>query len=745
MHDASRASGMGSPDQSNRDTASGTDFDADELDALLADTSERVLVVDAAGHIRKYRPGDDAPAPATDTAVPLADRQQLVDAIATCLQHGTPGQVDYRVQHAAGQRRMTARLRRIDADRALMTIGEAANHGSAQAALATRYAVERLIGRVSGEFINVAPDRIDAAVDAALAQAARYCGADRAYLYELAEGHQQLLYTHGWRRKGASQGGRPLQRLAVQDIPWFMDALRQGRTLRIDDPDSLPGAADAEKRMLADRQVQSALLVPVVYSGQLQGMLGFDTVREPLQWPADTLHLAGRVGELMASALQRKLSEQRIFRLAYYDQLTGLPNRLLLRSHLHTLLRHRRRPFALVLIDLDDASTLNDLMGHDVGDLLLQSISARLQELVGDGEILARWGGDAFMLTLPLEEDEREHTAAALAAIRRALTAPVRVDHSELRVSCCMGMARHPRDTSSVDEMIRFAELALGQAKQQGRDSLVVFTTEMQQRAAQRSRMEHRLRRAVETEAFDLHYQPQVCMRSGRLLGVEALIRWHDAELGHVAPDRFIELAEDTGLILPIGEWLARRACAELARWHHQGLDVPQVAINISGQQLLGDHLPAVLEEELRRHRLAPGALELEITESALMDRDDGAVALLHQLRALGVGIAVDDFGTGYSSLSQIKHLPVSKLKIDRSFIQDLLRDADDRAIVTAIIAMAHQLGLPVVAEGVESREQLRFLQEQGCDMVQGHLHGAADTAAVLEQRLRDAAGEKCS
>lgn len=744
MHDASRASGMGSPDHSDRDAASGTDFDADELDALLADAGGRVLVVDAAGEIRKCRPGDDAPAPTTDTAVPLADRRQLVDAIGACLTQGTPGQVDYQLRHAAGQRRMTARLRRIDADRALMTIHEVPDHNSAQAALATRYAVERLIGRVSGEFINVAPDRIDAAVDAALAQAARYCGADRAYLYEFAEGHQQLLYTHGWRREGATQGGRPLQRLAVQDIPWLMGALRQGRTLRIDDPETLPEVAGTEKRVLAERQVQAALLVPVVYSGQLQGMLGFDAIQEPMQWPADALHLASRVGELMASALQRKLSEQRIFRLAYYDQLTGLPNRLLLRSHLHTLLRHRRRPFALVLIDLDDASTLNDLMGHDVGDLLLQGISARLQELTGDGELLARWGGDAFMLTLPLEEAEQEQAAATLASIRRALTAPVRVDRSELRVSCCMGMARHPRDTSSVDEMIRFAELALGQAKQQGRDSLVVFSQRMQRRAAQRSRMEHRLRQAVEAEAFDLHYQPQVCIHSGRLLGVEALIRWHDAELGHVSPDRFIELAEDTGLILPIGEWLARRACAEMARWRDQGLDIPQVAINIAGQQLLGDHLPAILEEELYRHQLPPSALELEITESALMDRDDGAVALLHQLRALGVGIAVDDFGTGYSSLSQIKHLPVSKLKIDRSFIQDLLHDADDRAIVTAIIAMAHQLGLPVVAEGVESHEQLRFLRERDCDMVQGHIHGAADTAAVLEQRLRDAAGESC-
>ena len=739
MADSSRPPGVGNQGETNDNKALDGSLTANELAALLDGIREQIVIVDASGRPRKRPNGDTQVVPVDDTAIPEADRRALLDAIRECAEQGLPRDTDYRVHTGQRTARRHARLRPTGDGSVLLTWQDTYTAGGTVPALSRRYQIETLLARIADALTNATPDGIDAAIDTALSEAGHECGADLAHIYQVADSHRHLRNSHHWRRSGVPGGQAPYRRLPLRTLPWVMGTMREGSALRVNRPDDLPEAARHERALLAERDIQSLLAVPVTYSGELHGLIGFETVTPHDGWSRDTVYLARRMGELVAGALQRKQSEQRIFRLAYYDQLTGLPNRLLLRSRLNTLLRLRRRPFGLVLIDLDDASILNDLMGHDVGDLLLRTLSTRLEQFAGTGEILARWGGDAFMLTVPLDDDHPSRTAQRLEALRRALSAPVRIDGHQIRVSSCMGMATHPRHTSEVDEMIRFAEIALNQAKRQGRDSLVVFDAEMQRRAARRNRVERRLREAVEARAFDLHYQPQVCVRTGELRGAEALIRWYDEELGQVAPDRFIDLAEETGLILPMGEWLVERACYDLARWRSQGLHVPRVAINVAGPQLLDDQLTTVLERELARHGLPASALELEITESALMQHREPSLQLLHGLRDLGIGIAVDDFGTGYSSLSQIKHLPVSKLKIDRSFIQDIFADPDDRAIVTAIIAMARQLELQVVAEGVETGQQLAFLREQRCDMVQGYIYGHAAAPATFLRRMLDA------
>lgn len=739
MADSSPPAGAGNQGETNGNRTLDGSLTENELAALLDGIREQIAIVDAAGRPRKRPNRDRQLLPVDDAAVPEADRRALLEAIRACAEQGLPLDADYSVHDGERTARCHARLRPTGDGSVLFTWQDAFAAGGTVRALSRRYQIETLLARMADALTNATPDGIDAAIDTALGEAGRECGADLAHVYQITDSHRHLRNSHHWRRSGVTGGYPPYRRLPLRTLPWVMRTMREGHALRVNGPDEFPEPAHRERALLAERDIQSLLAVPVTYSGELHGLVGFETVAPHDGWSRDTVYLAQRVGELVAAALQRKQSEQRIFRLAYYDQLTGLPNRLLLRSRLSTLLRLRRRPFGLVLIDLDDASILNDLMGHDVGDLLLRTLSSRLEQCAGTGEILARWGGDAFMLTVPLDDDHPSQAAERLTALRHALSAPVRIDGHQIRVSSCMGMATHPRHTSEVDEMIRFAEIALNQAKRQGRDSLVVFDAEMQRRAARRNRVERRLREAVEARAFDLHYQPQVCVRTGELRGAEALIRWYDEELGQVAPDRFIDLAEETGLILPMGEWLVERACSDLARWRRQGLDVPCVAINVAGPQLLDDQLTTVLERELQRHDLPASALELEITESALMQHREPSLQLLHGLRELGIGIAVDDFGTGYSSLSQIKHLPVSKLKIDRSFIQDIFADPDDRAIVTAIIAMARQLELQVVAEGVETGQQLAFLRDQGCDIVQGYIYGHPAAPTTFLRRMLDA------
>ncbi|MFO7859531.1 MAG: EAL domain-containing protein [Ectothiorhodospiraceae bacterium] len=715
-------------------------FSTTELNALLACTNDHVFVVDSHGTVHRRSPGNDNPSPLDDPTVPPADQQALQEAVTACLGEGGPREVSYiRQVDGAPYHHCRARLARAGTDRVLLAVDPGSAPGVQEARLANGYAVERLFGSLSRAFINVSPDQIDPAIATALEQTAVYCGAARAYIYELREDGHTLVCHHAWRRDREDTTPAPPSTLDSAEQQAYLDELRNGSPLRFPGP---YGEAAGLPECLREQGVSTAILAPVAYSGTLRGFLGVDSPDPNPGWAADEVHVAARVSELLASALQRKRSEQHILRLAYYDSLTGLPNRQLLRRHLTDRLAKTDTPLALALVDLDDASTLNDVMGHALGDELLCAVSERLQGFVGRGELLARWGGDAFMLTLCLPDDDRPDVVeSALDDIRRLLSAPVAVADHELRISACLGAACYPRHGGEINELIRFTELALDDAKDRGRDSVSVFQAPMEHQALCRSRIEHRLRIALEEHHFTLHYQPQITLATDGLAGLEGLIRWFDPVLGEVLPDRFIELAEATGLIVPIGQWVIEQACRDLAAWRAHGLEVPVVAINIAVQQLLDPELPETLRRTLAHYGVPGEALELEITESALMDREASAIACLQQLRALGVGLAVDDFGTGYSSLRQIKQLPITKLKIDRSFIHDILSDADDRAIVVAVIAMAHQLGLPVVAEGVEHSEQLDLLRRHGCDIIQGHLHGPADTpGAVLHRSVADPA-----
>ena len=413
---------------------------------------------------------------------------------------------------------------------------------------------------------------------------------------------------------------------------------------------------------------------------------------------------------------------ERLHNLAYYDPLTGLPNRALFQDRLAVVLEQAERnhhPVALMFIDLDRFKEVNDTLGHSLGDVLLARVAERLNDNCRKSDTVARLGGDEFAVILPRIRDAND--AASIAEkLNQALLPPFELNGSEVHIRGSFGISLYPQDGRESESLLKYADMAMYHAKSAGQDSIQFFREELGQHVRRRIGLQTSLRKAIENDELHLAYQPQVCLQSGRILGVEALARWHDLERGDISPADFSPIAEDSGLIAPLGEWVLDRAIREAQAWP-QAQGPVRLGINASVSQIRKGHL----ERLLRQHFLRPGMqgfpLEIEITESLLMDDVDRALTRLEGIHALGVSIAIDDFGTGYSSLSYLKRFPVERLKIDQSFVRDLTQDPNDRAIVSTIIAMGRHLGLQVIAEGVESHGQMDFLRTEGCDEAQGY------------------------
>jgi diguanylate cyclase (GGDEF)-like protein/PAS domain S-box-containing protein len=434
----------------------------------------------------------------------------------------------------------------------------------------------------------------------------------------------------------------------------------------------------------------------------------------------------------------RKLTEQRVHHVAQHDALTGLPNRSLLQDRLGQAVawaNRSGRPVWVMLIDLDRFKYVNDSMGHKAGDVLLMTVAARLRSSLRDSDTVARLSGDEFVVIL--SEDSEPLCPEIVQRVMDSVAQPVLLGSREFFVTCSIGVAAYPSDGTPADSLIEHADIAMYRAKKLGRNNFQFYTPAMNEESLERVRIEGGLRSALERNEFVLHYQPQVELQSGRIVGMEALIRWRHPELGMVPPSRFVGVAEDTGLIVPIGAWVMRTACAQNKAWQDAGLGRLRVAVNLSARQFgAADLLPGI-EAALRDTGLAPDCLELELTESLFMGDITPAVELLHRMKALGVNLSIDDFGTGYSSFSYLSRFPIDVLKIDRSFVADITHDANDAAIVDSIIALAHNLRLSVIAEGVETAEQLAYLREQGCDEMQGYYFSRPLPAAEFEQLLR--------
>jgi len=408
---------------------------------------------------------------------------------------------------------------------------------------------------------------------------------------------------------------------------------------------------------------------------------------------------------------------------AQHDVLTGLPNRLLLNDRIDQAIisaQQSKMQVAVLFLDLDGFKYINDSLGHSIGDKLLQSIALRLVNCVRSTDTVSRQGGDEFVVLL--SEVKQPDAAAYIAAkILKEIAKPHSIDKHELHVTASIGVSAYPEDGTNAETLIKNADTAMYQAKESGRQGLRFFTPAMNTRAVERQSIEASLRRALERDEFTLHYQPKISLRTGAIVGAEALIRWMHPVRGMVPPAQFIPIAEDCGLILPIGKWVLRQACEHARTWVDKGYPAIGIAVNVSGAELKDDDFLQDLFAILKLTRLDPGLLELELTESVLMRRVDSTVTILRTLRERGVQIAVDDFGTGYSSLSYLRIFPLDVLKIDQSFVRQIAVNGSEAAIVTAVISMARSLNLKVVAEGVEAREELEFLRAHQCDEAQGY------------------------
>ena len=435
---------------------------------------------------------------------------------------------------------------------------------------------------------------------------------------------------------------------------------------------------------------------------------------------------------------ERRQAETRLAYMANYDSVTGLPNRHLLRERLDRAIKHEARShrhLAIMFLDLDNFKSINDTLGHDVGDRVLQVVANRLLACLRESDTVARIGGDEF--TVLVEDMTTMESIAALAQqIIDSLSLPFPLDGREMFCTVSVGIAIYPDDSESLDGLMKSADSAMYRAKEQGRNTYRFFTEDMHRRAYERLLLENRLRGALKRGEFQLHYQPQIDVASGATVGIEALLRWNDEERGLVPPVEFIGVLEDTGMIVEVGHWVLEEACAFNQSLREIGLPPIRVAVNISPRQFRQKGLVESIRQILSNTGLGAEYLDLEITESVLVDAVD-APDVLERLSGMGVRLSIDDFGTGYSSLSYLKRFPIDTLKIDRSFVRDIMTDSDDAAITVAIIALSRSLRLKVLAEGVETAEQLASLRHHGCDEIQGFLYARPMSGDALVAWLR--------
>ena len=485
---------------------------------------------------------------------------------------------------------------------------------------------------------------------------------------------------------------------------------------------------------------------PLTLGSEVHGVMEF--FHRDVRAPDETLEqIAQSIGSQIGQYIVRKQAEEAVQFVATHDALTSLPNRVLFNQSLDRALALARRPdrrLAVLFIDLDRFKLINDTLGHDAGDALLMEIARRLTGCLRASDTVARLGGDEFVVLIE-EIPDPAYLIDIAQKLINALGEPLTLSGHEYRMTASIGISSYPDDAEDIQGLLKNADIAMYRAKEQGRNNFQFYSARMNVHSVERLTMESGLRRALDRDELVLHYQPKVDIRSGGITGVEALVRWQHPEHGLVPPAKFISVAEETGLIVPIGEWVLNSACLAQRSWREAGLPRMRMAVNLSARQLQHGDLVKEIGRVLDRTGCEPGCLEFEITESMVMQNPARAVELIRELKALGIAISIDDFGTGYSSLAYLKRFPIDSLKIDRSFIHDLPRDPGNMAITRAVIGMAHSLKLTVIAEGVETREQLDFLRGHDCDQMQGFYFSrpvpAAKVAELLAPGAKAAAG----
>ena len=599
----------------------------------------------------------------------------------------------------------------------------------------------RLMSRLSSDFVSVSEVNMNDLIARALELTGRYCGASSALFAAFPEENRPFSSVCEWCADGVPTAADHIRRFSPRTIDWLRSCVTTGGILKTPAPEELPTEAAELKELLIKQNVNSGLCVPVTSKGRLLGYCCFLSTDAGHIWAADAGELLKVTGDLLGNALAKVIAETEVRRMAFYDTLTGLPNRALFRNRLDYEMKKANRTeklIGVVFLDLDNFKYVNDTIGHKGGDELLRQVAGRLSGSIRETDTLSRFGGDEFLLMLTnvtQEEDIRTIVGKILSAVRK----PVLINGQEYFVSASAGVAVYPTDGYDTETLIKNADLAMYSSKSLGKNSYSFVSPEMKYEALEKMKLRNSLYRAQERNEFVIEYQPQLDIRTRRIIGLEALIRWEHPTFGQIMPEKFLPVAEQAGLINPIGEWLLEVACRQTVAWGSLGTPL-RIAVNLSVEQLRDPHIVDTVGRILNITGLRPDCLELEIMESMAFKQSSGLMTTLAGLKSLGVLIAIDDFGTDYSSFLQLKLLSVDRIKMDMQFTQGISVSRKDEAIVKGIIQLAKNLDIKVIAEGVETKEQYDFLDLNGCDEAQGYYFYRPMSESDVEAVLRNGA-----
>lgn len=581
---------------------------------------------------------------------------------------------------------------------------------------------QRVISDISSDFVAVSRLNIDEKINSALNKIGRHFQVDRAHVSLFDSEYETIVCTHEWSNEGIVPRREPIQKLSVDLFPWWVKHILSDGMVHIPDVRDLPEEAGAEKRQLMGWQVQSLLSVPITGSGKTFGYLGLDAVKAQAKWCSVHISLLKMIAGMLGDALAKADGEKEINTMAFYDHLTQLPNRSLFRDRAAQAIQYAKRSgtmIAVMFLDLDSFKNVNDTVGHDGGDELLINVAHQLSQCLRTVDTISRFGGDEFLILINgIGQPQDVLTTAD--RIMSLFDKPFLLKEQEFFITASAGIAIYPMDGEDTEMLIKNADIAMYNAKEKGKNQYMLCSCEMKNEVQRKTKLTNSLYRAKDRGELVLYYQPQVSLQPKRIIGMETLIRWRHPEIGMISPGGFIPLAEHAGLIYPIGAWVLKNACAQNKVWQDMGLPLVRMAVNVSVHQLRNPNFVALIGDILEETGLNPKFLELEITESSAVNEEHYIIDVLNDLKKLGVSISIDDFGTKYSSLTRLKVLPIDRIKMDMQFVHGIEESDKDKAITKIIINIAQNLGIKVIAEGVETKKQLEFLTRRMCDEVQG-------------------------
>lgn len=609
---------------------------------------------------------------------------------------------------------------------------------------ADKIKLQKLIAEISSDFVAINQINFDEKINNMLKQSGEFCQVERSYVFLFDLQNRTMTYTHEWCQVGTKQETCTIRNISLDVFPWWIKQIELQGIIHIADVKKLPVEALEEIKQLVSQETKSLISLPITSKGKVLGFLVFDSAELNKKWRDDHINLLKIITNVLADAIAKVEAEKEINFMAYYDQLTKLPNRFLFNDRVNQaihLANRTEKMIGIIFLDLDSFKTVNDTMGHELGDELLQIVGHKISQCLRKSDTVSRFGGDEFII-MANNISNIQNVVKVAEKITSLFKQPFNLQGQDFYITVSIGVAVYPFDGEDTETLIKNADIAMYNAKDKGRNQYVLCTKEMKEDILNKMKLTNNLYRAMERNELFIYYQPQIDLISKKIIGLEALLRWEHPELGMVAPDIFIPLAEKTGLINPIGEWVLRTACLKNKTWQNQGLPPVRIAVNISVNQFRNPNFTYMVDNILIETGLKPEYLELEITESIAIHEFYYIFEVLNELKKLGVYIAIDDFGTEYSSLSRLKLLPIDRIKMDIQFVRSIEISEKDRAITKVIINLAKDLGLKVIAEGVENERQLEFLSQRMCDEIQGFYYYKPMPADEVERVLKESGND---